>query len=160
MFVGENWIVRDIAMKDQEVKILFVIASSPVQYCIPNMNITIAFWNVCFFLGSSSVLGSSKQLLYLITTSKSNFILDEILKKTSFLEVILLMFSGSSNIKVKDEASGNVYSVSAHDITSASSPVKVNVIPIVLLISILLNLIEWSVSQESTSQNDVRSRWQ
>ncbi|CAA3022451.1 aspartic ase 2 [Olea europaea subsp. europaea] len=51
-------------------------------------------------------------------------------------------YNCSSNIKVKDEASGNVYSVRAHDITSASSPVKVNVIPIVLLISILLNLME------------------
>ncbi|XP_022864630.1 aspartic proteinase-like protein 2 [Olea europaea var. sylvestris] len=48
----------------------------------------------------------------------------------------------SSSIKVIDDVSGNIYSVSAHDITSCSSLIKASVLPIVLLIAILLNSIE------------------
>ncbi|KAL0322290.1 UNVERIFIED_CONTAM: Aspartic proteinase-like protein 2 [Sesamum calycinum] len=51
-------------------------------------------------------------------------------------------YNCSSTIKVRDEASGNVYSVAAHNISSAFSLPKVNVVLMLLFIVVLLKLIE------------------
>ncbi|KAL0298468.1 UNVERIFIED_CONTAM: Aspartic proteinase-like protein 2 [Sesamum radiatum] len=52
------------------------------------------------------------------------------------------LYNCSSTIKVRDEASGNVYSVAAHNISSAFSLPKVNVVLMLLFIVVLLKLIE------------------
>ncbi|XP_057801632.1 aspartic proteinase 36-like isoform X1 [Salvia miltiorrhiza] len=51
-------------------------------------------------------------------------------------------YNCSSSIKVRDEATGNVYAVGAHDISSAFSLSKANFIAIVLFIAALHKLIE------------------
>ncbi|KAK4385764.1 hypothetical protein Sango_2700400 [Sesamum angolense] len=51
----------------------------------------------------------------------------------------ITLLGGSSTIKVRDEASGNVYSVAAHNISSAFSLPKVNVVLMLLFIVVLSN---------------------
>lgn len=58
------------------------------------------------------------------------------------ISFLYLSISGSSSIKVKDEATGNTYAVGAHNISAAFNLSGVNVISFLLLIVALLNLIE------------------
>ncbi|XP_073122600.1 aspartic proteinase 36-like isoform X2 [Henckelia pumila] len=51
-------------------------------------------------------------------------------------------YNCSSSIKVKDKATGNTYTVSAHNISAAFNLSGVNVLSFLLLIAALLNLIE------------------
>ncbi|KAK6136356.1 hypothetical protein DH2020_029927 [Rehmannia glutinosa] len=54
----------------------------------------------------------------------------------------ITLLGGSSSIKVRDEATGHAYAVSAHDISSSAfSPSKVNVLSILLFIAALRKLI-------------------
>lgn len=62
--------------------------------------------------------------------------------KCNITIVISVVITGSSSIKVKDEATGNVYDVGAHDISSALSLSKANFIAILLFIAALSKLIE------------------
>lgn len=55
--------------------------------------------------------------------------------------IYIMSTSGSSSIKIRDEATGNSYSVSSHNISSAFSLSKANAITILLLMAALCNLI-------------------
>lgn len=55
----------------------------------------------------------------------------------------MIWITGSSSIKVRDEATGNVYAVGAHDISCSFSLSKVNFIAIFLFIAAVCKLIEW-----------------
>lgn len=56
--------------------------------------------------------------------------------------VLSMSIAGSSSIRVRDEATGNVYTVAAHDISSAFSVSKGKFIAILLFIAALHKLIE------------------
>lgn len=60
--------------------------------------------------------------------------------------VSMLHCSGSSSIRVRDETSGNVYSVGFHNISCAFGQSKMNVIWFVLVViaASLINLIQWA----------------
>ncbi|KAL6527065.1 hypothetical protein OROGR_016155 [Orobanche gracilis] len=51
-------------------------------------------------------------------------------------------FNCSSSIKVKDESTGNAYSVVAHNLSSASSLTRANVISFLVFIAVILSLVE------------------
>lgn len=75
------------------------------------------------------------------------------MRKRNLSLFLRLSISGSSSIKVRDEASGNAYTVGAHNISSAFTLSKVNVIAILLFMVALLKLIEWVSMQGAVSEN-------
>lgn len=57
----------------------------------------------------------------------------------SLLSIVVVCFSGSSSIKVKDEATGAVRIVGAHDISSVSTCFIGRILTFFLLLTAILN---------------------